>query len=110
MGSMAIYLDGGSDAGWLSKQAIFVNFTLLDFGGLLGFWTTGVAAVCVAVLALRKRDRLLPRWMGVVSIVLLLPALGLAIGTGLPGFIGLTMTLWLVVISTGLHFSKTAQA
>ena len=66
-GSMALYLPGGTDEGWLSREGIFVNYTLLDFGQLLGWWGAVVAAVCVATLSLR-RNRVLPRWMGVVSI------------------------------------------
>jgi hypothetical protein len=108
-GSMAIYLPGGSDAGWLSRDAIFVNFTLLDFGTLLGWWGTAVAAGCVVSLAFRRR-RVLPRWMGVAAIVLLLPAVGLAVATGLPGLVGLTMPIWLAIVSIGMVFSRTAQA
>jgi hypothetical protein len=101
MGSMAIYLPGGSDAGWLSRQAIFTNFTLLDFGPLLGWWGAAVSAIALATLAFR-RDRLVPRWMGVVSVLLLLPPLAMAALTGLPGFVGFTLPIWLVVISVAL--------
>jgi hypothetical protein len=109
MGSMADYLPGGADQGWLSKEGIFTNYTLLDFGALLGWWAAAVSAICVAHLALRKQ-RILPRWMGVVSVLLLLPPVAMAIGTGLPGFIGMTMPIWLVAISVGMVFSKTAKA
>jgi hypothetical protein len=40
--------------------------------------------------------------MGIVSIVLMLPAIVWAAATGLPGFPGLVMPLWLVVISLGM--------
>jgi hypothetical protein len=100
-GSMAIYLPGGSDEGWLSREAIFVNYTLLDFGQLLGWWGAMVAAGCVAATSLRK-SRLLPRWMGIVSIVLMLPAIAFAVATGLPGFPGMVMPIWLIVISLGM--------
>jgi hypothetical protein len=109
MGSMALYLPGGMDEGWLSRDAIFVNFTYLDFGSLFGWWTSVIAAGAVAVLAF-GRSRLLPRWMGALSIVLPLPAVLLAAGTALPGFPGLTMPIWLVVISLGMVFSRTARA
>jgi hypothetical protein len=108
-GSMALYLKGGTDEGSLSREGIFVNYSLLDFGQLLGWWGGIVAAGCVATLSLR-RHRVLPRWMGVVSIVLMLPALVFAAATSLPGFVGLTMPIWLVVISIGLLFSTTAEA
>jgi|GEM_PF-893955 len=108
-GSMAIYLPGGADEGWLSKEAIFVNYTMLDFGMLLGWWGGMVAAGCVAASALR-RGNLLPRWMGVVSIVLMLPAIVFAVATGLPGFPGLVMPIWLAVISIGMMVSRSARA
>jgi hypothetical protein len=109
MGSMALYLPGGPDEGWLSDQAIFTNFTLLDFGTLLGWWGAAASAVCAAVLAL-GRSRALPRWMGIVSIVLLLPALGMAAGMALPGMVGFTMPIWLLAVSIGMVFSRKAQA
>jgi hypothetical protein len=100
-GSMALYLPGGTDEGWLSRDAQFVNFTLLDFGQLFGWWGAMVAAGSVAALALPKR-RVLPRWMGIVSVVLMLPAIVFAAATALPGFPGLVMPIWLVVISLGM--------
>lgn len=109
MGSMALYLPGGTDEGWLSDPAIFTNFTLLDFGTLLGWWGAAVSAVCVAVLALGKA-KALPRWMGIVSIVLLLPAVGMALGMALPGMVGFTMPIWLLAVSIGMVFSRKAGA
>jgi hypothetical protein len=106
---MALYLPGGTDNGWLSRDAMFVNFTLLDFGQLLGWWGGMVAAGCVASLALR-RQRVLPRWMGVFSIIAMLPPLAMAAVMALPGFVGLTMPIWLVVISIGMVFSRKANA
>jgi hypothetical protein len=108
-GSMALYLPGGTDEGSLSREGIFVNYSMLDFGQLLGWWGGAVAAVCVATLAFR-RNRVLPRWMGVVSVLLLLPPIALAAATALPGFVGLTMPIWLIVMSIGLVFSRTAEA
>jgi hypothetical protein len=100
-GSMALYMPGGTDEGWLSRDAQFVNYTMLDFGQLFGWWGAMVAAGSVAALALPKR-RILPRWMGIVSVVLMLPAIVFAVGMALPGFPGLVMPIWLVVISLGM--------
>ena len=126
-GAMNVELLGritGEDGGWLSQDESDLersrvhplvhgvgrgsNFTLLDFGSLLGWWGAAVSAVCVAVLAL-GRQRALPRWMGIVSIVLLLPPVAMAVGMGLPGFVGFTMPIWLLAISLGMVFSRTAD-
>lgn len=109
MGAMAIYLPGGSDAGLVSRQHVFTNFVLLDFGSLLGWWGAAASAVSVAVLAFR-RPGLLPRWMGVVSVLLLLPPVALAVLTGLPGFVGFTLPIWLAVVSIGMATSRRAHA
>ncbi|WP_421120956.1 hypothetical protein ACE2AJ_06650 [Aquihabitans daechungensis] len=109
MGAMALYLPGGTDEGWLSKESMLTNFTMLDFGALLGWWGAAVSAICVAVLAFGK-ERVLPRWMGIVSVVLLVPPFAMAIGMGLPGFVGFTLPIWLLVISIGMVFSRTADA
>lgn len=108
-GSMALYLPGGTDEGTLSAESMHVNYTLLDFGQLLGWWGAVVASLCVATLGLR-RNRVLPRWMGIVSLILPLPGIALAAAVSLPGFVGLTMPIWLVVVSVGLVFSRTAKA
>lgn len=110
VGSMGLYLPGGVEAGeGMGREGLFVNHVLLDFGVLLGWWGTAAAAVAVAVMAFRKQ-RLLPRWMGVVSILFLLPPVGMALGTSLPGLVGFFMPLWLVVISLGMAFGTTAEA
>ncbi len=105
-GALGLYLEGGVEADTgVNDQGLYVYHVMLDFGSLLGWWTTGVAAVAVAVLALRPA-RLLPRWMGVVSVLLLLPPVVLALLTSLPGFIGFTMPIWLVVVSLGMVFGR----
>ncbi len=110
VGAMGLYLPGGvEETTGLNDQGLYVNHVLLDFGVLLGWWGAAVAAIAVAVLAFRKQ-RLVPRWMGVVSVLLLLPCLGMAIGTSLPGLVGFFMPMWLAVISIGMVFSKTADA
>lgn len=107
-GSLALYLPGGTDAGWMDRQGLFVVFTYLDFGMLLGWWGVLLAAACVTVLAFGRR-RVLPRWMGVVSVVLMAPPLLAAALTGLPGLPGLTMPLWLTIISIGMVLSRSAH-
>ena len=107
-GSLALYLPGGTDAGWIDRQALFVIFTYLDFGMLLGWWGVLFAAGCVTVLAFGRR-RTLPRWMGIVSVVLMAPPILTAALMGLPGLPGLTMPLWLTIISIGMVLSRSAH-
>ena len=107
-GALALYLDGGLDEGTMSDESLFVNFAYLDFGTLFGWWGAMLAAGCVAFLAFRRR--LLPLWMGVVSVVTMAIPLGFALFTALPGMPGLLMPLWLVAISVGMVFSRTAGA
>ena len=110
VGSMGLYLPGGAEeTTGLHDQGLYVNHVLLDFGTLLGWWGAAVAAIAVAVMAFRKAGPL-PRWMGVVSVLFLLPPVGMALGTSLPGLVGFFMPLWLAVISIGMVVSKKAGA
>jgi hypothetical protein len=107
-GALALYLDGGMDERTMSDESLFVNFAYLDFGTLFGWWGAMLAAGCVAFLAFRRR--LLPRWMGIVSVVTMAIPLGFALFTALPGMPGFLMPLWLIAISIGMVFSRTAGA
>lgn len=96
--TMVLYLPGGTDHGWLSEEALFVNFSMLDFGPLLGWWGAMVAALALAVLAFGASSAL-PRWMGVFSITMVLLPLATFVGMGLPGLPGFFGPIWLIVIS-----------
>lgn len=100
-GALAVYLPGGLDAGELPRESLLVDHALLDFGQLLGWWGGAVAALCVAGVSLR-RTPLLPRWTGVISVVLLAPPVLVAAAAGLPGVAGLFMPVWLTLVSAGL--------
>jgi hypothetical protein len=106
-GALALYLPGGTDGGTMSDESLFVNFAYLDFGTLFGWWGAVLAAGCVAVLAFRG---VLPRWMGIVSVVTMAVPLGFAAFTALPGMPGFVMPLWLLAISVGMYLSRTAGA
>jgi hypothetical protein len=107
-GAVALYLPGGMDEGRFSAEGQYTNFAYLDFGMLFGWWATVVAASCVAVLAL-GRSRLLPRWMGPFSLLAMAPAVIFGALTALPGMPGLTMPIWLIVISIAMVFARTAR-
>jgi len=109
-GAMGLYLDGGvEDVTGMNDQGLYVFHALLDFGSLLGWWGVTMSAIAVAVLAFRRAN-LLPRWMGVASVVLLLLPLGMAVGTSLPGLVGFFMPIWLLVVSIGMAVSRKAAA
>jgi hypothetical protein len=108
-GSMSLYLPGGPNEGFMSREGLLVSYTLLDFGLLMSFWGVLVGALGVATLSFGRR-RVLPRWMGVVSTVLVLLPLATAVGMALPGLPGFFMPIWLTIISVGMIFSRTARA
>jgi hypothetical protein len=107
-GALALYLPDGMDEGTMADESLFVNFAYLDFGTLFGWWGAVVAAGCVAVVCFRRR--VLPRWMGITSVVLLAIPVLVGLLTSLPGLPGLIMPLWLVAISVGMTLSRSADA
>lgn len=110
VGAMGLYLPGGvEETTGMGDEGLFVLHSMLDFGTLYGWWGTAVAAIALAVVAFKKTGPL-PRWMGIVSVVFLLPCLGAALATSLPGLVGFFLPLWLAVISVGMAVSKKAGA
>ena len=104
-GSMAVYLPGGMDHDGMSQEGLYSLFMFLDLGAWMVWWGGVVAALALVWLAFR--ERLLPRWMGVVSVLFAAVPLGFLTLTGLPGMAAVT-SLWLVVVSVGLVFSRRA--
>ena len=107
-GAMAVYLPGGMDADAYGDDGLFVYYVLNDFGAYYGWVGVSVAAVAMAWLALRERA--ISRWIGVLSIVAVLPPLTFLLVTGLPGFPGMVGGLWLTVASLGLAWGKSPLA
>ncbi len=107
--TMVLYLPGGTDAGWLSDDALFVNFSMLDFGPLLGWWGAMVAAISLTVMAFGSNPAI-PRWMGVFSIAMLLLPVGMFLAIGLPGLVGFFGPIWLVVISFAQLLGTASKA
>lgn len=104
-GMFAVYLPGGLNEGDFDREALYTMYVLNDFGSFIGWIGVAVSAGAMAWLALR--DRVVSRWIGAVSILLLLPVVGMTVATGLPGFAGLTMPLWLVVVGLGLGLGRS---
>ncbi|MGN6482873.1 MAG: hypothetical protein ACTHMX_00585 [Thermomicrobiales bacterium] len=99
-GALAIYLPGASEANTFDLQGLYIYYLLNDFGSFIGWLGVVVAAAGVAWMGLRERT--LPLWLGIVSV---LPPLGVAAfvgAVGLPGAPGLFAAIWLVVAGAGL--------
>jgi hypothetical protein len=95
-GSLALYLPGGMDDGIMWTDGLKASYLYLDFGALFGWWGAMLAAGASATLSF-GRGRILPRWFGVVSAVLVAFPLAVAVITALPGLPGLFMPIWLIV-------------
>lgn len=104
-GAMAVYLPGGSDAGGYDDQGLFVYYMLNDFGGYIGW--VGVLAAAGGIAWMAFAERSVSRWIGVVSVVLILPPVAFLLATGLPGFPGVVGGAWLVIASLGLALGKS---
>jgi hypothetical protein len=102
-GAMAVYLPGGMDEGTFTDEGLFSLWMFLDFAPYIAWWGAAVAAVVVVWLSLR--DRLLPRWVGLVSVPFALAPLVFMGATRLPGFPGVVGSAWLAIVSAGLAVS-----
>lgn len=103
-GALGLYNNGNED-GAFDRQGLYVLFVLNDFGAYIGYLGLTVAAVAVVWMAFR--ERLVSRWIGAVSTVLVLPVVATVGAFGLPGFPGVVSGLWLVVVGAGLAFGKS---
>ncbi|MET0953787.1 MAG: hypothetical protein ABWX57_10885 [Aeromicrobium sp.] len=103
-GALGLY-NGGSEDAAFDKAGLYVLFVLNDFGSFIGYLGVSVAAGAVAWMALR--ERLISRWIGVVSIIVLLPVIASVVAFGLPGFPGVVSGLWLIITFAGLTFGRS---
>jgi hypothetical protein len=104
-GAMAVYLPGGMDEGAYEDDALFIIYQLNDFGSYIGWLGVTVAAAAIAWMAFRERT--VSRWIGVVSVLLVLPVVVFVSATGLPGFPGVVGGLFMLVAMLGLAFGKS---
>jgi hypothetical protein len=97
----------GPDAGLFDKDGLFVYFMLNDFGPFIGWLGVTVAAGAMVVLALR--ERVVPRWIGYVSILPVLAVTVVSLGVGIAGFPGMVGPLWMIVAFGGLALGKSGR-
>ena len=102
--AMGLYLPGGANAGMFNADGRFVYFVLNDFGPFIGWLGVVVAAGAMVVLGLRERA--VPRWIGVVSVLPVLGVLVASLGAGVAGFPGMVGPLWMIVTFAGLALSR----
>jgi hypothetical protein len=82
LGSLAVYLHGGIDQHMFGHDGLFAVYMIVDFGPYVAWWGVTVAAAAVTWLALR--ERMLPRWIGIVSAAAVAIAVVPLVLTGLP--------------------------
>jgi hypothetical protein len=96
-GSLAVYLDGGLDAGTMTDQGLYSVFMFLDFAPFISWW--GVAMALGAIAWLGLRERLVGRGAaGVAAFFFAFPVIVVA-AVALPGIPGVVCPLGLVVTS-----------
>jgi len=99
-GALAIYLTDGMDEGTYPAESLLTFFMIDDFGAFISWWGVAMAAAAIAWMALRERS--LPLWIGIVSVlVVLVPVAAVGI-TGLPGVPGLIEPFYLVILGPAL--------
>ena len=103
---LAIYLPGGLNAGEYPPEGTAVLFVLDDLLPFLTWW--GAADSVLAIAWLAWRERALPRWVGALGLLALLPPLALLVVFGMPGLFGVTVPLWLIVTGTAMAVRGSA--
>ncbi|WP_207840925.1 hypothetical protein [Williamsia soli] len=103
-GAMGLY-NGGNEDETFDKAGLYVLYVLNDFGSFIGYLGVTVAAGAIAWMAFG--ERLVSRWIGVVSVLAVLPVIVTVAAFGLPGFPGVVSGVWLVVVFAGLALGKS---
>lgn len=104
-GAMAIYHPDGNEANAYDQMGLYMYYMLNDFGSWIGWVSVSVAAGAFVWMGLKERS--IPLWIGIFSIVPIVPAWGWMIATGLPGLSAIS-TIWMIVAFGGLALHKGA--
>jgi hypothetical protein len=104
-GALGLYGYGGNEHGAFDDSGLYALFVVNDFGAYIGY--LGVTIAAGAVVWMSLRERLVSRWIGVFSILPILPVVITVAAFGLPGFPGVSSGLWLVVVGLGLTFGRS---
>lgn len=103
-GSLAVYLPGGIDEGAMTKEGLYSVFMFLDFAPFIAWW--GVLFAAAGTVWLSLKEKVLPRWLGIVSTLFVALVSLVVLATGLPGAPGVVTPLWLVISSIGVAASR----
>lgn len=82
-GALGLYHPDGNEANAYDQMGLYMYYMLNDFGSWIGWVSVSVAAGAGAWMGLEERS--IPLWIGIFSIVPIIPAWGMTIATGLPG-------------------------
>ncbi len=96
-GALAEYLPGGINDDNFTDDGLYVLFMVHDTAPWFAWWGVLMAAALAVVLAFRSR--VLPRWLGVVSALALVPPLVVMVGSGAVAGAGFVAPLWLALAS-----------
>lgn len=78
---------------------------------IIGYGYKGAMAVYLPGLLawMALRERVVSRWLGVVSLLFAVSPLAFMVPTGLPGM-SLTAVLWLLILGLGMTFGRSGRA
>jgi hypothetical protein len=102
--AMALYLPGGINKDQFGDEAKFIYYVLNDFGSFIGW--LGVVIAAGAIVWLSLREKVVSKWLGVVSILPVVAVLFMSLGFAIAGYPGIAGPVWLVLAGAGLTFGR----
>lgn len=99
-GQLASYLEGGFNDQSYDDSARYFYFLLDDLAGYYGWWGVTVTVACLVVLAFR--ERLVPRWIGALGVLVVLVPTAMLLAFGFTGMSGLACPVFLVIAGIGM--------
>ena len=95
--ALAEYVVGAANAGHFTNEGVYALFVLDDSAAYFAWWGVQIAAGLVAWMSFR--DRIVPAWFGVVTVIVLLPTLVVFGTIGALNGAGATGPIWLILAS-----------
>lgn len=99
-GQLSSYLEGGFNDMSYAESSRYFYFLLDDLAGYYGWWGVTVTVACLVVLAFR--ERLVPRWIGALGILVVLAPTAMLVAFGFTGMSGIVCPLFLVLAGIGM--------